>query len=41
VLETVRDFAARFGPKNWEPPQLLVDLERRGQTFADFRCDWQ
>ena len=41
VLETVQDFAARFGPKYWEPPRLLVDLARRGQTFADFRCDWR
>jgi 3-hydroxyacyl-CoA dehydrogenase len=36
VLEIVQDFAARFGPKYWEPPRLLVDLAQRGQGFADF-----
>jgi len=36
VYETVCDFQDRFGPKYWEPPELLKALAASGGKFADF-----
>ncbi|MDX1480036.1 MAG: 3-hydroxyacyl-CoA dehydrogenase NAD-binding domain-containing protein [Woeseiaceae bacterium] len=38
VLARVQEFADRFGPAYWEPPQLLLELARSGGRFADYRA---
>ena len=35
VLETVREFEARFGSLYWTPPKLLVELAESGRSFSD------
>ncbi|MEX2123831.1 MAG: 3-hydroxyacyl-CoA dehydrogenase NAD-binding domain-containing protein [Woeseia sp.] len=35
IYRTVRDFAKRFGPMYWQPPELLRKLAEEGGRFGD------